>query len=41
MKVGEEVLLALEAKRQAEEEDRLQLKYEEEAHINKEARMDS
>ena len=37
----EEVLLALEVRRQAEEEDHLQLKAEEEAYIAEEASMDA
>ena len=39
--VEEEVLLALEARRQAEEEDHLRLKAEEEAHISEEARTEA
>ena len=40
LKVEEEVLLALEARRQAEEEENLRLKAEEEARIAEEAKMD-
>ena len=40
MKAEEEVLLALEARRQAEEEEHLRLKSEEYACIAEEARME-
>ena len=39
--VEEEVLVALEARRQAEEKENLRLKSEEEARIYEEARMES
>ena len=37
----EEVLLAIEVRRQAEEEEHLRLKSEEEAHISEEAKMEA
>ena len=40
-KVGEEVLIALKARRQSEEEENLRLKSEEEARIYEEARMEA
>ena len=38
---GQEVLLSLEVRRQAEEDEHLRLKAEEEARIAEEARMES
>ena len=39
MKVEEEVLLALESRRQAVDEENLRLKYEEGVHVAEESRM--